>query len=32
MMGKLTGLAYHEPPAQDARRRIVSFFNTHLNT
>jgi hypothetical protein len=32
VMGKLApGVAgYHEPSAQDARRRIVSFFDTHL--
>ncbi len=24
------GSGYHEPSAQDARRRIVSFFNAHL--
>ncbi|MGO9274805.1 MAG: dienelactone hydrolase family protein [Terriglobia bacterium] len=30
VLGKLTGSAYHEPSAQDARRRIASFFNTHL--
>jgi dienelactone hydrolase len=23
-------ISYHEPSAQDARRRIVSFFATHL--
>ena len=32
VMGKLTGAAYHEPSAQDARRRIVSFFNAHLKS
>jgi carboxymethylenebutenolidase len=32
MLGKLIGGAsYHEPSARDARRRIVSFFNTHLS-
>jgi len=31
VMGKFAGPAgYHEPSAQDARRRIVSFFRTHL--
>ena len=30
VMAKLTGAAYHEPSAQDARRRIVAFFNAHL--
>jgi carboxymethylenebutenolidase len=30
-MGRLTGgIAYHEPSAVDARRRIVSFFDVHL--
>ena len=32
VMGKITGAKYHEPSAQDARRRIVSFFNTHLRS
>jgi carboxymethylenebutenolidase len=32
VMGKITGAKYHEPSAQDARRRIVSFFNTHLKS
>ena len=26
------GIAYHEPSAQDARRRIVAFFRTHLQS
>ncbi len=30
VMGKFAGGGYHEPSAEDARRRIVSFFNTHL--
>ena len=31
VMGKFAGGGgYHEPSAQDARRRILSFFNTHL--
>jgi len=31
VMGKFAGSAgYHEPSAQDARRRIVSFFRAHL--
>jgi len=29
-MMKVVGIGYHEPSAQDARRRIVAFFNTHL--
>jgi carboxymethylenebutenolidase len=32
VMGKLTGAGYHEPSAQDARQRIVSFFNMHLKS
>jgi dienelactone hydrolase len=32
VMGKISGAKYHEPSAQDARRRIVSFFNTHLKS
>jgi carboxymethylenebutenolidase len=27
---KVVGIGYHEPSAQDARRRITSFFNRHL--
>jgi carboxymethylenebutenolidase len=30
VMGKITGARYHEPSANDARRRIISFFDTHL--
>ena len=31
VMGKFAGGGgYHEPSAQDARHRILSFFNTHL--
>lgn len=31
VMGKLAGPSgYHEPSAQDARRRIVAFFGAHL--
>jgi carboxymethylenebutenolidase len=30
LMGKVIGGGYHEPSAQDARRRIVSFFDEHL--
>jgi hypothetical protein len=26
------GAGYHEPSAADARRRIVSFFDTHLKS
>lgn len=28
----IIGIGYHEPSARDARRRIVSFFNTHLQS
>jgi carboxymethylenebutenolidase len=28
----LMGAGYHEPSAEDARRRIVSFFDTHLKS
>jgi len=30
-MGRYARAAYHEPSAQDARRRIVAFFRTHLS-
>jgi carboxymethylenebutenolidase len=30
LLAKLTSSAYHQPSAADARRRILSFFNTHL--
>jgi carboxymethylenebutenolidase len=30
VIGKITGAGYHEPSAEDARRRILSFFDTHL--
>jgi carboxymethylenebutenolidase len=29
---KIIAIGYHEPSARDARRRIVSFFNTHLKS
>jgi carboxymethylenebutenolidase len=32
VMGKISGARCLEPSAQDARRRIVSFFNTHLKS
>jgi carboxymethylenebutenolidase len=32
VLAKLSGTRFHEPSAQDARRRIVSFFDTHLKT
>jgi dienelactone hydrolase len=30
LLGKIAGGGYHEPAAEDARRRIAAFFNTHL--
>ena len=30
VLGALIGAGYHEPSAQDAHRRIVSFFDHHL--
>jgi carboxymethylenebutenolidase len=32
VMGKISGAKYHEPSAQDTRRRIVSFFNSSTAT
>ncbi len=32
VLGKLTRSAYHEPSAQDARRRIVAFFDRHFGS
>jgi carboxymethylenebutenolidase len=29
---KIVGMGYHECSAEDARRRIASFFHAHLNT
>jgi len=29
-MLKVVGIGYHDPSAQDARRRIVAFFDKHL--
>jgi carboxymethylenebutenolidase len=31
-MMKVIGIGYHDPSAKDARRRIVAFFNAHLNS
>lgn len=31
-MLKVFGIGYHDPSAQDARRRIVSFFGKHLKS
>jgi carboxymethylenebutenolidase len=30
VLSRLSGTRYHEPSAQDARRRIVAFFDAHL--
>ena len=30
LMARMTGAGYHEPSAQDARQRIVRFFNAQL--
>jgi dienelactone hydrolase len=32
LLSKLSGTRYHEPSAQDARRRIVAFFDAHLKS
>ena len=32
LLAKATSASYHEPSANDARRRIVAFFRTHLRT
>lgn len=32
VMGKMVRTGYHEPSAQDARRRIVAFLDRHLKT
>jgi carboxymethylenebutenolidase len=29
---RVVGIGYHEPSASDARRRIVAFFDTHLQS
>jgi carboxymethylenebutenolidase len=31
VFGRFTGTAYHEPSADDARRRILAFFGEHLS-
>ena len=31
-MLKVVGIGYHDPSAQDARRRIASFFDEHLHS
>ena len=30
LLSKISGTRYHEQSAQDARRRIVAFFDAHL--
>jgi carboxymethylenebutenolidase len=30
LLSRISGTRYHEPSAQDARRRIVAFFDAHL--
>jgi carboxymethylenebutenolidase len=32
LLSKLSGTRYHQPSAQDARRRIVTFFDKHLKS
>jgi hypothetical protein len=32
VVAKIPGAGHHEPSAEDARRRIVSFFRTHLTS
>jgi carboxymethylenebutenolidase len=32
LLNRISGTRYHEPSAQDARRRIVAFFDTHLKS
>ena len=32
LLAKLVAAGYHEPSAQDARRRILAFFRQHLST
>ncbi|NUU30140.1 dienelactone hydrolase family protein [Arthrobacter sp. C9C5] len=32
LLAKLVAAGYHEPSAEDARRRILAFFRTHLST
>jgi carboxymethylenebutenolidase len=32
VLSKLSGTRYHEPSAQDARQRIVTFFDRHLKS
>jgi len=30
LLNRIAGGEYHEPSAEDARRRIISFFDGHL--
>jgi carboxymethylenebutenolidase len=30
MLARISNSRYHEPSAQDARQRIVAFFDSHL--
>jgi carboxymethylenebutenolidase len=30
VIAKLAAASYHEPSSQNARRRIIAFFRTHL--
>jgi carboxymethylenebutenolidase len=32
VLSTISGTRYHEPSAQDARRRIVAFFDRHLKS
>ena len=32
VLNRISGTRYHEPSAQDARRRIVAFFDAHLKS
>ena len=32
ILARITRAGYHEPSAQDARRRIIAFFDAHLKT
>jgi len=32
VLSKISGTRYHEPSAQDARRRIIAFFDRHLKS
>lgn len=32
VLGRLSGTGYHDASAQDARRRIIAFFDAHLKT